>query len=32
MRDVDVNMIGERLREAVQSLNFHTPELTFKQL
>lgn len=32
MRDVDVNVIGERVREAVQSLNFHTPEPTFKQL
>lgn len=32
MREVDVNIIGERVREAVQSLNFHTPERIFQQL
>ncbi len=32
MREVNVQVIGARVREAVQSLNFHTPAATLQQL
>lgn len=32
MREIDVTVIGERVRAAVQSMNFHTPAETLKQL
>lgn len=32
MREIDVAVIGERVREAVQAMNFHTPEAILKQL
>jgi fumarate hydratase subunit alpha len=32
MRDIDVDLITHKVREAVQSLNFHTPEPTMSQL
>ncbi len=32
MRELDVKLIGDKVREAVQALNFHTPETTLNQL
>jgi fumarate hydratase subunit alpha len=32
MRNIDVNEITQRIREAVQAINFHTPEPTLIQL
>jgi fumarate hydratase subunit alpha len=32
MRELDVDVISERIRELVQTLNFHTPEPTLVQL
>jgi fumarate hydratase subunit alpha len=32
MREIDVQTIGEQVREAVKSLNFHTPTATMQQL
>jgi fumarate hydratase subunit alpha len=32
MRELDVKIISDRIREVVQSLNFHTPEPTLVQL
>src|SRR5215831_5767390 len=32
MREIDVQTIGAKVREAVQSLNFHTPAATMQQL
>ena len=32
MRDINVNQIGEEIRRAVQTINFHTPEPVMIQL